>query len=84
MSVCPFPWKVENFHEILECWEFLLKAVGFVQIRLKPETSPEDRGTSVSTLVTNTFIVALRYQGYQCVCIYGYVDTVVTKVKMFL
>jgi hypothetical protein len=75
---------VKTFHEILECWEFLLKSNGHAQICLKSDTSPEDIGTSVSTLATNTFIVALCYQGYQCVYSYDYLGTVVTKVNMFM
>ena len=38
----------------------------------------------MSTLVINTFIVALCHQVYQCVYSYGYFGTVVTKVKMLL
>ena len=82
VPVCPFPWRVDTFHEILVCWEFLLKSIGHAQIYLKSDTSPEDKGTSVSILVTNMFIVALCYQGYQCVYSYGLLGTVVTKVNM--
>ena len=67
-----------------ECWELLLKFIGHAQICLKSDNSPEDIGTSVSTLVTNTFIVALCYQGCQCVYSYGFLGTVITKVNMFL
>jgi hypothetical protein len=81
VSVCPFPWEVASFHDILECWEFLLKSIGHVQICLKSGTSCGDIGTSVYTVVTNTFTVALCYCSYHFVygC-YGYLGTVVNKV----